>query len=230
MTYTLTEGFVWTVSDDIFQQKMLRKSIELVRKNCNMPTCVITSDKNLRIDVDKLIYIEREDSHPKFDFFTRLKHCPWDIINYLSNRTMVIKPLSNFITNKHAQFLIRPNLIKPNFPVYKTVNNSWFVDNSWFRISKFHVIPLEYGFTGGKYSDVEQPLTQWVQMLTNRTLHTDLWFPSSYRDMLEIKKLYKEPLSEDWLGLPKVFFEEKPIFEIAEQEHFDQFLKEKPNV
>ena len=52
----LKEGLVWTVSSDSLQQRML-KIIELAQKNCNLPTCVITSDKSLEIDVDKLIII-----------------------------------------------------------------------------------------------------------------------------------------------------------------------------
>ena len=225
MTYTLTEGFVWTVSDDQFQQKMLRKSVELVRKNCNMPTCVITSDKNLRIGVDKLIYIERGESHPKFDFFTRLKHCPWDMINYLSCRTMIINPLSKFINDKQAQFLVRPNIMSPSRIVYPTVKKKWYVNNSWFRISNYHVTPLENWFKGSSFVDSEQPLSEWVEMLSNRTLHQNLWFPSGYRDMHEVRKWIGIEPTEDWLGVPKDLFNLRPIFEISENKHFKEFIE-----
>jgi len=66
-----------------------------------VPIVYITSDKNLSINVDELIHIKKDELDPKLAFFTRLKHCPWDMINYLSCRTMIINPLSEFINDKY---------------------------------------------------------------------------------------------------------------------------------
>jgi hypothetical protein len=221
----LIEGYVWTVSEDAFQQRLMFKSVELAKKNYNLPTCVITSDKNLQINVDELIVVDKTDKHPEFDFFTYLKHCPWDVLNYLSNRTMIINNLKDHLSDKKAQFIIRPNLLSPNNPVYESIKRSWFIDNSWFRISKYHVESLEYNFISYPYEDVEQPLSDWVNTLNDKTLHKDIWFPSTYRDMHEIKKFFNVPLSKNWLALPEEFFKSRPIFEIAENEHFEEFLK-----
>jgi len=221
----LREGFCWVVSNDPFQQQMLEKSIELVKTNCRLPTCVITSDKNLSINVDELIYIKKDELDPKLAFFTRLKHCPWDMINYLSCRTMIINPLSEFINDKQAQFLVRPNIMSPSRTVYPTVKKKWYVNNSWFRISKYHVTPLENWFKGSSFVDSEQPLSEWVEMLSNRTLHQNLWFPSGYRDMHEVRKWIGIEPTKDWLGVPKDLFNLRPIFEISENKHFKEFIK-----
>lgn len=221
----LKEGLVWTVSSDSLQQRMLKKSVELAQKNCNLPTCVITSDKSLEIDVDKLIFIPSDGKHPKFDVFTKLKHCPWEILNFICNRTMIINDITKFISHKRAQFIVRPNTLSPNNPVYAGIKKSWFIDNSWFRLSKYHLESLEYRFLSYPYRDVEQPLTEWVDTLNDKTLHRNIWFPSGYKDMHEVKKFFNTPLSNDWLQLPKEFFRSRPVFELSEPEHFEEFIK-----
>lgn len=222
----LREGLCWTVSDDVNQQNMLTTSIKLAKKNCKLPTCVITSDANLVVDVDELIYIPKGEYHPRYDIFTKLKHCPWDLINYVSCRCMIINPLHKFTSEKQAQFLIRPNILAPNKSVYPTVTKKWFVDRSWFKLTKYHLESLEYSFTGSRFSDVEQPLTEWVDKLSNKTLHKDLWFPSGYKDMHEIRKWIGLEPSKSWLGIPSELFKLRPIFEVSENAHFKEFLNE----
>ena len=241
----LKEGFCWTVSDDLFQQSMLKKSIEYVKKNCGLPTCVITSDKNLTLDVDELIFVPDppntapppcrrcasgcQEYCPKYDIFTKLKYCPFDLINYATCRCMIIKPLESFLSDKQNQFIIRPNIYSPNRSVHSPVKRNWFVDRTWFRISKSNLESLENWATRPHYTEditeAEHPLSDWVANLTDKTLHSDLWFPSCYKDMHEVRKLTGINPTDDWLGVPKELFNQRPIFQIGEDEHFEEFLE-----
>jgi len=209
--------FLWTTSEDKNQQALLDTSLLLAnRAYPHVPKIVITNDLSFKNKfVNKYIY---PDSWPinrkaELNVFDLLPYCNYDLIWSLSNRSMIMFNFDKFLKTNCFECIIRPNVHRARSEKkIKECSSSFIVSNAFFQINKEEIKSLYEHKQKNKSKSAYEELTNWSLTRKNKVYHTDLFFPTGFREMFELKGLLKE-----------TDIDKMPILELSENDHLDWF-------